>query len=238
MIKKTKKQLAFATKNLKKVFFFFCLLATLPVFGQGTVEALKSAPATVPTTPSTFTKNVSIGLNVGVTNGVGIDVAYRFAKHWAGKLAYNYADYSVKGYNFSYTTTATDGTKTTQAFGIDAGINLSNLGLTVEYSPRLKGRFKIVGGLSYYLTNTMTGGGQLLSALKINDVILNSDDLGSGSILVSNKQKVAPYLGLSFGRTFPRKRLNVSFDMGAHYKSDYTVAINVKPGIILKENEY
>jgi hypothetical protein len=233
MIKKAKKQFASA-KNLRKIFLGFCLLATFSVFGQGSFDALKGAPST---TSPTFSKNVSIGLNIGVTNGVGLDVAYRFAKHWAGKVAFNYADYAVKDYTYSYATTNPDGTKTTQKFSMDAGINLSNLGLNVEYSPGAKGRFKIVGGLSYYPTNTITASGEILTAIKFNDVVLNPEDLGSGDVTITNGSKVAPYLGFGFGRTFPRKRLNISFDLGAHYKGDYKVAINVNPGVILKENE-
>ena len=233
MIKKSKKQFATA-KKLRKIFLGFCLLATFPIFGQASLDALKGTPAA---TSPTFTKNVAIGLNVGVTNGIGLDVAYRFARHWAGKLAINYADYAYNDYTYSYVNTNSDGTKTTQTFSMDAGVNLSNLGLNVEYSPGAKGRFKIVGGLSYFPTNTITASGEILTAIKFNDVVLNSEDLGSGDITITTGSKIAPYLGLGFGRTFPRKRLNVSFDLGAQYKGDYKVAINVNPGVILKENE-
>jgi hypothetical protein len=233
MMKKAKKQLS-SVKNLRKFFLGFCMLATFPIFGQSAFDALKGAPST---TTSTFSKNVSVGLNIGVTNGVGLDIAYRFAKHWAGKVAFNYADYAVKGYTYSYSTTNADGTKNNQTFSMDAGVNLSNLGLNIEYSPGAKGRFKLVGGLTYYPTNTITASARILTALKFNDVVLNPEDLGSGDVTVGFKQSIAPYLGMSFGRTFPRKRLNVSFDLGAHYKGDYKVGINVNPGAILKENE-
>ena len=235
MIKKTKKQFAFA-KNLRKVFLGFCLLATLPIFGQASFDALKGAPSTT-TTTATFTKNVAIGLNVGITNGIGLDVAYRFSKHWAGKLAYNYADYSKKGYTYDIVSTNADGTKNTQTLSFDGAINLSSLALNFEYSPGAKGRFKLVGGLSYYPTNTIVGGGKVLTAFKFNDVVLNPEELGSGDVTVGFSQPIAPYLGMGFGRTFPRKRVNVSFDMGAMYKGDYRVAIAIKPGALDKKNE-
>ena len=105
MIKKTKKQFAAATKNLKKVFFGFFMLLTSQTFGQADFNALKGAPAT---TAATFRKNVSVGINVGT--GVGLDVAYRFSKHWAAKLAYNHANYERKGYTYDIVTTNPDGT--------------------------------------------------------------------------------------------------------------------------------
>ena len=129
MIKKTKKQFAFA-KNLRKVFLGFCLLATLPIFGQASFDALKGAPST--TTSAAFTKNVAIGLNVGITNGIGLDVAYRFSKHWAGKLAYNYADYSKKGYTYDIVSTNPDGTKNTQTLSFDGAIHLSRIEMFFE----------------------------------------------------------------------------------------------------------
>ena len=85
--------------------------------------------------------------------------------------------------------------------------------------------------------NTVTVGGEILSVIKFNDVTLNSDDIGSGNIQVGFSQKVSPYIGMGFGRTFPRKRMNVSFDLGTQYKGDYTVKINMKPGLLLKQNE-
>lgn len=233
MIKKTKKQLRLVAKSLRKMILAIFMLATLPAFGQGSFDALKGS--TVPTTPD-FTKNIAVGLNLGVTNGIGVDVAYRFAKHWAGKIAINYADYAKNGYQYSYESTV-NGTLTNNIVAIDARVDLSNIALNFEYSPGAKGRFKLVGGLSYLPNNTVTVGGEILSVIKFNDVTLNSDDIGSGNIQVGFSQKVSPYIGMGFGRTFPRKRMNVSFDLGTQYKGDYTVKINVKPGLLLKQNE-
>ena len=182
-------------------------------------------------------KQMAVGLNVGIVNGVGIDVAYRFAKHWAGRLAYNHARYTKENYTYDIQSTNPDGTVNLQKLSFDGGIKLSNIALNAEFTPGQKGRFRLIGGLSYFPTNTITIGGELASTVKFNDVQLNSEDLGNGLVTISNTQKIAPFLGMGFGRTFPRKRINVSFDMGAYYKGDYTVDIKVNPGAILKANE-
>jgi hypothetical protein len=191
--------------------------------------------AFIPSLP-TFTKNVAIGLNFGVANGLGLDVAYRFSKHWAAKLAVNYADYAKKDVRYTYTTTV-NGTPTQQVVSMDASVNLSNAALNFEYSPGRLGRFKLIGGLVYFPQNTLTAGGQTLSTFKFNDVVLNSDDLGSGSIQVGFSQPISPFIGMGFGRTFPRKRLNIGLDLGTQYKGNYTVKINVKQGLLTKQNE-
>jgi hypothetical protein len=194
-----------------------------------------SEMSSIPTLPK-FTKNVAVGLNVGLVNGVGLDVAYRFAKHLTAKFAVNYADYTQKDFRYTYTTTV-NGIPTQQIISLDASVNLSNVALNLEYSPGRLGRFKLIGGLAYFPQNTLTVGGQTLSNIKFNDVILNSDDLGSGTIQVGFSQPISPFIGMGLGRTFPRKRLNIGLDLGTQYKGDYTVKINVKQGLLTKQNE-
>ena len=229
-------QKTFSDKGKKFRFFLagFSFLIANAVFAQSSEQVI---PPTDAATEPLKKKEIAVGINVGITNGIGLDVAYRFAKHWAGRLAYNYANYSKENYTYDIVSTNPDGTKNLQKLSFDGGVKLSNLSINVEFTPGAKGRFKLLGGLSYYPTNTITVGGELASTVKFNDVQLNPEDLGNGFVTISNTQKVAPFLGMGFGRTFPRKRVNVSFDMGAYYKGDYTVDIHVNPGALLKENE-
>jgi hypothetical protein len=223
-----------------------------PVFSQRPREILKNPFAKTPTiagenvSPMTpiipigltpkFSKNVALGLNLGISNGIGVDVAYRFAKHFAAKLAVNYADFEKKGIEYSYITTVR-GEKLTNSLSFDAATKLSSVALNLECSFGRKGRFRLIGGAAYFPTNTVTVGGQVMSGVKFNDVVLNTDDIGRGDIVVGFSQQISPYIGMGFGRTFPRKRLNLSFEVGTQYKGDYKVNINVKEGLILKENE-
>ncbi len=214
------------------------VLVGLSFMTASAVQAQSSKQVSTEASTYPFKKHeIAVGLNVGVSNGLGLDVAYRFAKHWAGRMAFNYAKYTKEGYTYDIVSTNPDGTKNLQKLSFDGGIKLSNLALNAEFTPGSKGRFKLIGGLSFFPTNTITAGGELASTIKFNDVVLNPEDLGNGFVTIGFKQKVAPFLGMGFGRTFPRKRINVSFDMGAYYKGDYTVDIKVNPGAILKENE-
>ena len=188
-------------------------------------------------TSSTTYKKISIGLNAGIPNGIGLDLAYRFADHWALKMGYNYADYTKNNYTYDITSRDTTGIKDTKTLSFDVSVKLSNLALNVEYYPKSNGRLKFIGGFSYFFNNTITVGAQAISIIKVNDVLLNSDDIGSGSVQVGFNSKVSPFLGLGFGRTFPRKRIGVNFDIGTYYKTNYKVVIHVKPGIILDRNE-
>ena len=179
----------------------------------------------------------SVGLNLGLVNGIGIDFAYRFAKHWTGRFAYNYADYTKTNYTRNITSTNTDGTKSVQNLSFDASVKLSNIAINIEFTPGSKGRFKLLGGLSYLPNNKITASGKLTTTVKFNDVVLNPEDLGDGSITIGFKQAISPFVGMGFGRTFPRKRMNVSLDLGTYYKGDYKVDILVNQGVLLKQNE-
>ncbi len=227
-------QKTFSNKGKMIRFFFVGLSLTTTLAAQAQSNERVSDDATEYPFKK---KEIAVGLNIGVSNGLGIDVAYRFAKHWAGRLAYNHARYTKEGYTYDIESTNPDGTKNLQKLSFDGGVKLSNIAFNTEFTPGSKGRFKLIGGFSYFPTNTITIGGELASTLKFNDVVLNPEDLGNGIVTIGFSQKVAPFLGMGFGRTFPRKRINVSFDMGAYYKGDYTVDIKVNPGAILKENE-
>ena len=221
-------------KTLITVFLILFIGNNVLMFGQNlsNVEANASSE-TILASPT----NVSIGLNIGLVNGVGVDVAYRLGGHWATKLGYNYADYTKNGYTYDITSTTKTGVKDVKTLSFDAAIKLSNIAFNVEYAPKANGQFKFIGGLSYFYKNTVTVGAQAISIFKANDVELTPKDIGSGSIQVGFNSKIAPFIGLGFGRTFPEKCINVSLELGTYYKTPYKVAINVQPGIFIKRNE-
>jgi hypothetical protein len=225
--------LSIRKKLLTHSFFFFIGL-TSGVYGQN----LSFSQAFMPSeTDLSLRRNISIGLNIGIINGIGIDAAYTFADHWAVKLAYNYADYTKHNYTYDIVLSEKNGVRDVKTLSFDAAIRLSNVALNVEYTPHIDGRFKLIGGFSYFYDNTITLGGQSLSIFKYNDVSLTPEDIGSGSVEVGFNSKVAPFIGLGFGKTIPKKRVNVNFELGTYYKTPYKVAIHVQPGILLKRNE-
>ena len=222
------------SKTLLTFSFFFFLCPTSNIYGQNGSHSQDSKAFP---TDLFLKENMSIGLNIGIVNGIGIDVAYNFAEHWAVKVGYNYADYTKNNYTYDIILAEKNGIKDIKTLSFDAAIRLSNSALNIEYTPYIDGRFKLIGGLSYFHNNTITLGAQSLSIFKFNDVTLTPNDIGSGSVEVGFNSKVAPFVGLGFGRTVPKKRVNVNFELGTYYKTPYKVAIHVQPGILLKRNE-
>jgi hypothetical protein len=192
-----------------------------------------TAAATEPTA-APFQKSKAIGLNVGLLNAPGVEFAYKFAPHWAARISYGYMSYGVN--NFSYTTTSTTAGTPTSLL-INAKANFDNINLAGEYSVGKKGRLRLIGGVAFFPKKTIEAGGSLTSSFKFNDVTITPEDIGSGTVTLGYSTKISPYLGIGIGRLIPRKRLNISFDMGAYYSGNYKVNIDVKPGVILESNE-
>jgi hypothetical protein len=210
------------------------------LYGQSPSRADLSGAKPAESTPSVeaavFQKSMAIGLNVGTSNAPGLDVAYTFAKHFTARVGFGYLSYGVTDY--TYTTTgsvANNNTPTT--VNIDAKANLNNLNVLGEYAPGNKGRFRLVAGFAFFTTKNLTLGGDVASSFKFNDVTITPEDIGSGIATIGFASKISPYLGFGFGRAIPRKRLNLSLDLGAYYLGDYRVNIDVKPGVILEGNE-
>ena len=59
-------------------------------------------------TNKAFSKKMSLGLNLGLTNGVGIDFAYSIMPHLNAKLGFNYADFAINDYRYTLAVKATD----------------------------------------------------------------------------------------------------------------------------------
>jgi hypothetical protein len=179
----------------------------------------------------------TLGISGGLVNVPGFDLAYKFRSHWTARLGYGYLDYHVNNYKLDIKSTDAAGVTTSKSFSINAAVHFSNISGLVEYGVGPKGRFRLIAGAAYFPDKKLTASGELLSDFEFNSVSLQPSDFGSGGIEVGFAQKISPYLGIGIGRSTPRRRLNLSLDIGAYYLGNYRVKINVNPGIILKENE-
>jgi hypothetical protein len=197
-------------------------------FDNGELDSLKNANAM---------KHLSIGISAGVANVPGIDVAYKFLPHFTLRVGYGYLDYQKNNFRYDINTTDVAGAPVTKSLSVSVGAYFSNLSGLIEYSVGQKGRFRIIAGAAVFPQKKLTLSGEMLTEVPLNAVLLQPSDLGSGGAEISFAQKASPYLGFGIGRSTPRRRLNLSLDLGAYYMGDYRVKININPGVILKENE-
>lgn len=183
-----------------------------------------------------FKSLYGLGLNGG-TSGAGLDFYYQFHPHFAARVGFSYLAYKFNNRQFSITTTAADGTKSVQTVQANLDFNMNNVSALLEYSVGKKGRLRFVTGVAYYLKKSAIADAKLITNVKLNDVEISGEDLGSGGGTLTFTSKISPYLGMSVGRLAPRKRVNVSADLGAYYLGNYDITnVVINPGLLLDGN--
>jgi hypothetical protein len=179
----------------------------------------------------------ALSLKTGLPSGVGLELAYRLKPRFMARFSINYADLTINNYRFSVNSSSTIGGNGKQTVLIDFQSRMSHTSIGLDYFLKENGKFRAIGGFDIFPSNKITIGGELGDIIKFNDVSLNSDDLGSGTVTMGFKSKITPFLGFAFGNPFPDKRMSFGCEFGAQYKGNYTFDINIKEGVLLKKNE-
>jgi len=161
-------------------------------------------------------------LNLGST-GIGGELKLPIKRHTV-KLGYNYLP-------LSYSTDFTMGL----ALKVDAEGSFKKINCTYEYQLfEKKEWFKVQAGISYLTSANSTVSLTPTQTVSAGIVSLNADEIGN--ITVSSDSKgIAPYVGLGLGRTVPKKKFNVGFDLGVNYiNAPKVTSIGTK---LLSDNE-
>lgn len=168
---------------------------------------------------STNSARSSFGVAVGLsasTNGLGGNVTAAWNDKFALRLGYEKLDRSFPN-AFVYQQ---------DDFNFDV-------------SPRIK-----IGGFSaivdwYFLKSLYVSAGVMVTDLHLSAKIVSADpltigdieyspnEMGEMNIAVGPQNKVAPYVGLGFGRNISRDhRFSMSFEIGAYHTGSYIVDVN------------
>ncbi|MBP6755086.1 MAG: hypothetical protein KA210_02980 [Bacteroidia bacterium] len=144
------------------------------------------------------------GLNLGST-GVGVELKYPINRHTV-RLGFSYLPLAYStDYNLGL------------ALNLDVEGSIQKLNCMYEFQPFLKQEwFKLQAGLSYLTNATSKVILKPTESVSTGIISLNSDEIGE-IVLTSDSRGLAPYIGLGLGRTTPKKKLNVTFDIGVNY---------------------
>lgn len=179
---------------MKIIFLLFIFFPTI-TFAQN----LQSKPA------NSFRKMVAI-LKIGTT-GITPEISYRLNSRLNVRGSISFLSYSKKDI-----VSFDQGTDKVQ-MQYDSKALLGNAGVLIDYYP-FKKIVAINAGLFYNLNNLDL---TLLpkSDIKFNDKVFTPDETGTLNLKV-NYNKIAPYIGLSFGNP-NNKKTNFMLDIGALY---------------------
>lgn len=167
------------------------------------------------------------------SSGLGLNFKLNFKEHSSVRLGLSMIP-------FKYSTVVDLG----MSLNAETEANYTNFHLLYEYQPikSVKG-IRLVGGLAYFSSANVTAKLTPESAVSTSLVTLTKEEIGDLDIRIDSKG-IAPYIGIGLGKTLPKNRFNVNFDLGSYFLSSPTVtsvgtkllANNESIGTTLTEN--
>lgn len=164
-------------------------------------------------------KSSNIGIAVGLsasTNGLGGNITAAWNDKLALRLGYEQLDmtfpnaFVFKQDNFS--------------FNVSPGVKAGGLSAIVDYY-LLKSVYLSAGLMvtDFHLSANIISA----NPLTIGDIEYSPNEMGEMNLAVGPQNKVAPYVGLGFGRNISRKnRISMSFELGAYHMGSYVVDVS------------
>ncbi|AEI46845.1 hypothetical protein [Runella slithyformis] len=155
-------------------------------------------------------------LRLGTTPG--FDFAYRISPKITILLGYTYFKYTVN----TVAKTADEGVK------LDAGIKMSAVSGLVEYHPFRKSSFKLLTGVSYINQGLISVLVTPEGNYTFGTTVFTPEEVGNVSLSVDYGQSAAPFVGIGFGRTVPKRRVGIGFEMGMYYIKSPVISMSGK----------
>ena len=176
-----------------------------------------------------------VGANAGLY-GFGIQGATTVSPNFKLRVGIDYFSYTDKeSEEFDIDVIFREYEVTTQARLNDTKITFPNFKVMVDYYPVANSIFSITGG--FYLGNNRASTNGLINGyealvttlgdkpvLRYEDIVITPNDDGSfdGKLVMGNTVK--PYLGIGIGRTIPKNRVGVRFELGMVYQGEYLLS--------------
>ena len=208
---------------MKKILLFItALFSSIGVFGQSSISKDSNK----------YECHYLIGLHGG-SSGIGLNFKYNFVNHSSLRVGSSIIP-------LSYSTVQDFGSE----FRIDAKATYSNLHLLYEYQPFKKiKKIKLITGFGYFINATTSAKLSPNEAFDAGVTTLTPEEIGDLTININSKG-FAPFLGLGFFKSIPKKRFNLNFDLGTYFLQKPLVTVigtklldnNEEIGTTLTEN--
>lgn len=194
----------------RKNYFFpalFCLMASHCFSSNIITDSTSKAP---------LSHKFGLALRLGTTPG--LDLAYRINPKITVLLGYNYFKYTVN----TVTEAAKEGVK------LDAGIKMSAVSGLIEYHPFSKSSFKLLAGVAYINQGLLSVLVTPEGSYTFGTTVFTPEEVGNISLAVDYGKSAAPFVGIGFGRTVPKGRVGIGFEMGMYYTKPPVISLTGK----------
>lgn len=194
-------------------------------------------------------KNLSVGLNIGILSGVGIDAGTYVSDHVGLRAGFSYLrtpsfenDFDAwveEGQHANYNYEATVKAK--------ARVNLSTFKVLADYYPNKKWPFHVTGGFYIGASNIVTVDAYA-DDIKVDGKTYKREDIKNWYIDLDDTRikakdgkvdaaittwSVKPYVGIGFGNTVPMKhRVGVMGELGVMFHGKPKITSKTDPDIM------
>lgn len=194
-------------------------------------------------------KNLSVGLNIGILSGVGIDAGTYVSDHVGLRAGFSYLktpsfdnDFDAwveEGQHANYNYEAT--------VKANARVNLSTFKVLADYYPNKKWPFHVTGGFYIGASNIVTVDAYA-DDIKVDGKTYKREDIKNWYIDLDNTRikakdgkvdaaittwSVKPYVGIGFGNTVPMKhRVGVMGELGVMFHGKPKITSKTDPDIM------
>lgn len=155
----------------------------------------------------------AVGLSIGTE--FGIDYSYKLNEKVSLTARYNFLNYSQDDIKEKI-----DG----KSLVFDGSLDIQNFDVVASYYP-FGTSFKVVGGFGYFIKSDIEIEATFEESVFIGDVEFTSNDVGVITIK-NNWNKIAPYLGVGFGRAVPNKRFGFGVELGTYFAGSPDVEVS------------
>ena len=194
-------------------------------------------------------KNLSVGLNIGILSGVGIDAGTYVSDHVGLRAGFSYLktpsfdnDFDAwveEGQHANYNYEAT--------VKANARVNLSTFKVLADYYPNKKWPFHVTGGFYIGASNIVTVDAYA-DDIKVDGKTYKREDIKNWYIDLDDTRikakdgkvdaaittwSVKPYVGIGFGNTVPMKhRVGVMGELGVMFHGKPKITSKADPDIM------
>ena len=194
-------------------------------------------------------KNLSVGLNIGILSGVGIDAGTYVSDHVGLRAGFSYLktpsfdnDFDAwveEGQHANYNYEAT--------VKANARVNLSTFKVLADYYPNKKWPFHVTGGFYIGVSNIVTVDAYA-DDIKVDGKTYKREDIKNWYIDLDDTRikakdgkvdaaittwSVKPYVGIGFGNTVPMKhRVGVMGELGVMFHGKPKITSKTDPDIM------
>ncbi len=194
-------------------------------------------------------KNLSVGLNIGILSGVGIDAGTYVSDHVGLRAGFSY----LKSPSFEYEIDAWVEDKQHANYNYEATVeakarvNLSTFKVLADYYPNKKWPFHVTGGFYIGASNIVTVDA-LADDISIDGKSYKKENIKNWYIDVGDTRikakdgkvdaaittwSVKPYVGIGFGNTVPMKhRVGVMGELGVMFHGKPKITSKADPDIM------